>query len=59
MQPNPQGDNHPPRPKPVTVDQKLDDIFRRLGHVERHLIDLKGNPPPPGEFRYQPEPYNF
>lgn len=48
------GDHRPPRPKPVTVEEKLDDIIRRLGHVEKHLIDLKGNLPPPGRLHYQP-----
>lgn len=48
------GENRQARPKPVTVEEKLDDIIRRLGHIEKHLIDLKGNPPPPGRLRYQP-----
>ena len=53
------GDHRPHRPKPVTVEEKLDDIIRRLGHVEKHLIDLKGNPPPPGRLHYQPVPDGF
>ena len=52
-------DRRPPRPKPVSVDEKLDDVIRRLGRVEKHLIDLKGNPPPPGRLRYLPEVDNF
>lgn len=56
---NTSGFNRPPRPRPITVEQKLDDIIRRLGHVEKHLIDLKGNLPPPGRLRYQLEPENF
>ena len=48
-----------PRPLPVTVEGKLDEIIKRLGRVEKHLIDLKGNPPPPGRLRYLPEPDSF
>ena len=51
--------NRPTRPKPVTVEEKLDDIIKRLGRVEKHLIDLKGNPPPPGQMRYHPVIQDF
>ncbi len=43
----------PRRPMPETTEGKLEDIIRRLGRIEKHLIDLKGNPPPPGRFHYQ------
>jgi len=29
-------------PKPVTVDEKLTDIRRRLGRIEMHLIAIRG-----------------
>lgn len=51
--------DRPPRPRPVTVDQKLDEIIKRLGRIEKHAIDLKGNPPPPGQLRYQRDVDSF
>lgn len=47
--------NRPRKPMPATTEGKLEEIIRRLGRIEKHLIDLKGNPPPPGALRYQPE----
>jgi hypothetical protein len=33
------------RPVPQTVNEKLDDIIKRLGRVEKHLIDIRGPRP--------------
>jgi len=49
----------PRRPMPETTDGKLEDIIRRLGRIEKHLIDLKGNPPPPGRLSYQRDVDSF
>jgi len=39
--------NNPQTPKvePVTVDEKLNDIRRRLGRIEMHLIAIRGPRP--------------
>jgi len=43
----------PLKPRPVTVEQKLDDILKRLGRIEKHLIDIRDNVElPPGQPRY-------
>jgi hypothetical protein len=34
-----------PKPEPVTVDEKLNDIRRRLGRIEMHLIAIRGPRP--------------
>jgi len=34
-----------PKPQPVTIEEFLVDLRKRLGRIEKHLIDLKGNPP--------------
>jgi len=31
-----------PKPEPVTVDEKLTDIRKRLGRIEMHLIAIRG-----------------
>lgn len=50
----------PDRPKPVTVEEKLDDIIRRLGRVEKHLIDVRDSvETTPGQPRYVIEPPQF
>ena len=52
--------SRPDRPKPVTVDEKLDDIIRRLGRVEKHLIDVRDSvETTPGQPRYVIEPPQF
>ena len=41
------------RPMPVTVEDKLADIIRRLGHIEKHLIDIReAVQPEPGKPQY-------
>lgn len=30
-----------PRPEPKTVDEKLDNMIRRLGRIERDIIDIR------------------
>lgn len=43
----------PLKPRPITVEQKLDDIIKRLGRIEKHLIDIRDNIElPPGQPRY-------
>jgi hypothetical protein len=39
--------NQQPAPKvePVTVEQKLDDMRKRLGRIEMHLIAIRGPRP--------------
>jgi hypothetical protein len=32
-----------PRVEPVTIEEKLEDIRRRLGRIEKHVIDIRGN----------------
>jgi hypothetical protein len=32
----------PPKPEPVTVEEKLTDIRKRLGRIEMHLIAIRG-----------------
>ena len=32
---------HSPRPQPVTTDEKLDSVIKRLGRIERDLIDIR------------------
>jgi len=32
-----------PRVQPVTIEEKLEDLRRRLGRVEKLLIDMRGN----------------
>lgn len=50
----------PDRPKPITVEQKLDDIIRRLGRIEKHLIDVRDSvETTPGQPRYVIEPPQF
>ena len=34
-----------PKPEPVTVDEKLADIRKRLGRIEMHLIAIRGVKP--------------
>lgn len=34
-----------PKPQPMTIEEFLVDLRKRLGRIEKHLIDLKGNPP--------------
>ncbi|HEX8339356.1 MAG TPA: hypothetical protein VF624_00465 [Tepidisphaeraceae bacterium] len=52
--------SRPDRPKPVTVEQKLDDIIRRLGRIEKHLIDVRESvETTPGQPRYVIEPPQF
>jgi len=34
-----------PKPQPVTIEEFLVDLRKRLGRIEKNLIDLKGNPP--------------
>jgi len=44
--------SRPRKPMPDTTDGKLEDIIRRLGRIEMHLIDIKENRPPrPAESR--------
>lgn len=31
-----------PRKQPVTIEEKLEDLRRRLGRIEKHLIDIRG-----------------
>jgi hypothetical protein len=31
-----------PRKEPVTIEEKLEDIRRRLGRIEMHLINIRG-----------------
>lgn len=33
------------KPVPQTAMEKLDDIIKRLGRVEKHLIDIRGPRP--------------
>jgi hypothetical protein len=37
--------SRPRKPMPDTTDGKLEDIIRRLGRVEMHLIDIKEGRP--------------
>jgi hypothetical protein len=37
--------SRPRKPMPETTDGKLEDIIRRLGRVEMHLIDIKEGRP--------------
>jgi CMP-2-keto-3-deoxyoctulosonic acid synthetase len=32
-----------PRVEPVTIEEKLEDLRRRLGRMEKLLIDMRGN----------------
>jgi hypothetical protein len=34
-----------PRVEPVTIEEKLEDLRRRLGRIEKLLIDMRGNRP--------------
>jgi len=34
-----------PKVEPVTVDEKLNDIRKRLGRIEMHLIAIRGPRP--------------
>ena len=34
-----------PKVKPVTVDEKLDDMLKRLGRIEMHVIAIRGPRP--------------
>lgn len=38
-----------PKVEPVTVDEKLNDIRKRLGRIEMHLIAIRGPKPPKKE----------
>jgi hypothetical protein len=38
-----------PKVEPVTVDEKLNDIRKRLGRIEMHLITIRGPRPPKKE----------
>ncbi|MGA2441467.1 MAG: hypothetical protein ABSH08_10945 [Tepidisphaeraceae bacterium] len=38
-----------PKVEPVTVDEKLNDIRKRLGRIEMHLIAIRGPRPPKKE----------
>ena len=59
--------SRPRKPMPDTTDGKLEDIIRRLGRVEMHLIDIKeGRPARPAEnkadvtppqAKYEPETF--
>lgn len=58
--PNTPHPHRPDRPKPVTVEQKLDEIIRRLGRIEKHLIDVRDSvETTPGQPRYVIEPPQF
>ena len=35
-----------PKVEPVTVEEKLNDIRKRLGRIEMHLIAIRGPRPP-------------
>jgi hypothetical protein len=35
-----------PRAQPVTLEEKLEDLRRRLGRVEKLLIDMRGRKEP-------------
>lgn len=49
-----------PKAKPVTTEHKLDDILRRLGRIEKHLIDIRDSVElAPGQPRYVIEPPQF
>jgi hypothetical protein len=39
------GRSNEAKQQPVTIDEILTDLRKRLGRIEKHLIDLKGNPP--------------
>ena len=55
--------SRPRKPMPETTDGKLEDIIRRLGRIEKHLIDVRDGRPaehrpaePAGpKLRYEPE----
>jgi hypothetical protein len=32
-----------PHNEPVTIEEKLEDLRRRLGRIEKHLIDIRGS----------------
>lgn len=58
--------SRPRRPMPETTDGKLEEIIRRLGRVEKHLIDIRdgrsGRSGGPGEvrppkLRYEPDEF--
>ena len=34
-----------PKVEPVTIEQKLDDIRKRLGRIEMHVISIRGPRP--------------
>jgi len=36
---------HKPKVEPVTVEEKLNDIRKRLGRIEMHLIAIRGPRP--------------
>lgn len=47
--------SRPRRPMPETTDGKLEDIIRRLGRIEMHLIDIReGRRERPGEVKAAP-----
>ena len=56
--------SRPRRPMPETTDGKLEDIIRRLGRVEKHLIDIRdgrsaGGPAEvkPPKLKYEPDEF--
>ncbi len=43
----------PPRQMPTTIDGLLADVIKRLGRIEKHLIDIRDNvQTEPGRPRY-------
>lgn len=57
--------SRPRKPMPETTDGKLEDIIKRLGRIEKHLIDIRddrtvvakpeGEPGP--KLKYDPEDF--
>lgn len=48
--------SRPRKPMPDTTDGKLEDIIKRLGRIEKHLIDIRDNRPAELKPEREPEP---
>jgi hypothetical protein len=60
IDPNNIGGGKMPKPRPLTTEAKLDDALKRLGRIEKHLIDIRDAlHTEPGQPRYVIERNNF